>query len=109
MSVPIGETSTGVTYGATALLGHHLVILAQGLRDFWSHPLPARLYVIDLRDQSVQEDTSFQTVFEGYENYSFTAYGDNQIILFGGERSEVATNRMVWMTIQSFNRKLFLN
>ncbi len=99
--------SKGVTQGATALLGHHLVILVQGSRWFWSDPCPAKLYVIDLRDNSVQEDTSFQSVFQGYENYSFTPNGENQIIMFGGERREVATNHMIWMTIQSFNRRFF--
>jgi len=101
VSVPIGEMNTEVTQGLTALLGHHLVILAQGSR--------AKLYVVDLRDNSVQEENnSFQSVFQEYENNSFTTYGNNQIIMFGGEKNKVATQRMIWITVESFNRKIII-
>jgi len=79
-------------------MGHHLVVFAHGPED-------NELWVIDLRDNSVQ--TSWGFSFGAVDdNYSLTKYGDNQIIKFGGEENRKATNELVLLTIDSFDRNL---
>lgn len=78
-------------------MGHYLLILFQGYQ--------AKLCVIDLRDNSVQQNTSFKYFCQRGENYSFTKYDENHIIMFGGYSFQTTPNRMIWIKIESFNRK----
>jgi len=83
-------------------MGPFLVVLAHSERGY-----PTKLWVVDLLDNSFQEDKGVRWQFDGLDtlNYSLNKYGENQIIKFGGGRHAKSTNRIVWMTIDSFKRK----
>jgi len=90
--------SNGVSHGATVLMGHHLVVFAHGPED-------SEHWVIDLQNNKIQRESGYY-YFGRKENYTLTKYGENQIIKFGGEQDKRATNELVWITIDSFDRSL---
>jgi len=81
-------------------MGHHLVVFAHGPED-------SKRWVINLRDNSVQTPWGF-SFGAADDKYSLTQFGKNQIIKFGGEEDRKATNELVLMTIDSFDRKILL-
>ena len=66
-----------------------------------------RICVVNLRDTTYQEEV-LEKSFLVTKGFSFIKYGENQIIMFGGEIYEKVTNQMILITIESFNRKILI-
>ena len=67
---------------------------------------PPVLLAIDLRDNSVQEVPLGGFAYR--EDYTFTKYKENQIIVFGGEQGYQKLRDLSRITITSFRRMLYL-
>ncbi len=102
---------------SSVLMGHHLIIVAHD--DSLEEPVhsevtyesdpetePAVLIAVDLRDSSMQEARVPEHLFFYHEGSSFTRYKDNQIIKFGGLKNGSMVDRMVRITVTSFERKI---
>ena len=84
-------------------MGHYLIMMIEA-RYSGSKP---RLCVVNLRDTTYQEEV-LEKPFLVTKGFSFNKYGDNQIIMFGGEIYEKITNQMILITIESFSRKILI-
>ncbi len=103
MSFSLGKFDEGgVSRGATALMGHYLVIFVQRIREHLFCTACSKLYVIDLRDNSIQEERVPVKKFQDYEDFSFNKYGENQIIM-------LCDQNFLWITIDSFTRNTFIS
>ena len=98
MSFRIGDGDfSEIIQAATILMGNHLVLFA-------NNEYSATLWVVDLRDISIYHKCLSR--FGEYEGYSLNNYGEDQIIKFGGQSYGTSTNCFLWITIDSFKRKL---
>ncbi len=110
----IGELDRGerekFAHGSTTLIGHHLAVFASDTNERWPE---TRFWMVNLQDTTVQEWTEEDNPWRYFtwakEKYSLNSYGENQMIKFGGDGgnrnfSDQAAE-LVWMTIDSFNRK----
>ncbi len=73
--------------------------------------LKLKLLAFDLRDHQIQEAILDDTIFSAdIEDFTFTKYKDNQIIIFGGRsmKDRKASGRMIRITVESFKRILDL-
>ena len=93
---------------------HYLIILVQ---DESEHPRqrerdynsegddPASLLAFDLEDHSVQEAKINVDLFSYQNSYTFTKYGENQILQYYSGENGAYDKSFVCITVESLKRK----